>query len=131
LSNSSSVEKSCERLIYKDKKGEDSSLSTFYVVYTASCSTKDILKNVNQFGTIHWQKKFQTNCQTFKKFSLVDNCNFNTWFIKILKFNLDVHFSFSKLSLIQNNGDLVENEQVKVKPFIGNYFKMFSVTLCP
>jgi len=66
---------------------------------------------------------FQTNCQTFKIFSFMDSCNFNTLFIKSLKHNINAPFPSYKLSWIQNDGDLVVSQRVKDKLFIGYYAK--------
>ena len=47
----------------------------------------------------------------------------STWLIQMLKHNIDYLFSSHKFSWIQNGGDLVVSQQVKVKPSLGYYAK--------
>jgi len=76
------------------------------------------LKNINQLGITHIENIFQTN---FRK-----NCSLlvdSTWLIQMLKHNIDYLFSSHKFSWIQNGGDLVVSQQVKVKPSLGHHVK--------
>ena len=54
---------------------------------------------------------------------LMDSCNFNTLFIKMLKHNIDAPFPSYKPFWHKNDGDLVVRQQVKVQPSSGHYGK--------
>ena len=53
----------------------------------------------------------------------MDSCNFITSFIKMLKHNIDAHFPSYKPYCLKNDGNLVVNQQVKVKSSLGHYAK--------
>jgi len=76
------------------------------------------LKNVNQLGITHKENIFQTNFKNSCSL-IVDS----TWLIKLLKHNIYALFPSHKFSWIQNDGDLVVSQQVKVKPSLGHHVK--------
>jgi len=51
----------------------------------------------------------------------MDSYQFIPFFIQMLKYNINTPFSSYKHLLLQNDGDLVVRQQVKVKTSLGHY----------
>jgi len=66
-----------------------------------------LLRNVNKLDTFHRQNVFQATYQIFRRFSIMDSCNYINLFIKMLKHNIDALFPSYKPFWLRNDGDLV------------------------